>query len=475
MDLLPRLTIGLTLAIAPVTTLAADPAPPDRRQLVDEVRRLQRRVEQLERQSPAARPDAAAVDRAVADVVADAGRRAQFLQSPGFAAGHDGRRFVIQSEDGSFSLSPGLFAQFRYVADYRDSAAGGTPGGGGGGDDTQAGFEMRRLRFTLDGNAFAPSTTYHVQWATGRVGGTLVLEEAWVRYQFSAAPLALRLGTFANPFAHETGVHAGRQLAVDRSIPHEIFAGGGTGTENYVQGAEAVYQPTDALRLTAAYHDGFNSRNTNFADAGGGSPLLGLADGQWGAYGRVEVKLAGDWRAYDDFSARDTKKDLLVLGVGGDVDAGRGLTAYFHTADAQWEPAAVPGLGVYAAYYGLLRDFRSAAAGVEDRPYDWGAVAQVGYLLNPRWEVFGRYGYTSLDAGAPTGTGTLGAAARAQDTIHELTIGVHHYFRGDAAKVTVDVTYLPDGSPVDLNGIGVLAQPAGDPQFVVRGQLQLWL
>ncbi|HEX8913434.1 MAG TPA: porin, partial [Humisphaera sp.] len=443
-----------------------------------ELRALRQRVAELERrQAGAAAADRFAADRAVADVLADADRRSRQLQAGGFTAGYSGGRFLIQSEDGNFVLNPNLIAQFRYVADWREGGK-----NGGADDDTQSGFEVRRLRLNLDGNAFSPSLTYHVQWATSRTGGNLVLEEAWARWQFEKTPFAVRAGTFADTWAHETGVHTGRQLAVDRSVPHEIFAGGLTGTENYVQGVELQVQPTDDLRAAVSYHDGFNSRNTAFTDAGGGSPPLGLNNVQWGVAARAEYKLAGDWRNYGDFSALGTKKDLLVIGAGGDVDAADGVTAYFHTADVQWEPASVPGLSVFAAYYGLLRDVRRPAAGTTGSPYDWGAVVQVGYLIGGGdgagagyWEVFGRYSYTALDAAAPGGAGTLGAAARTNDAVHEITLGVNRYFRGHAAKLTVDVTYLPTGSPLDLNGVGILAQPSDDPQVVFRGQFQLML
>ena len=40
---------------------------------------------------------------------------------------------------------------------------------------------------------------------------------------------------------------------------------------------------------------------------------------------------------------------------------------------------------------------------------------------------------------------------------HEFTVGVNYYSSGHAAKFTVDAVYLPDGTPDNETGIGVLA------------------
>jgi hypothetical protein len=63
-----------------------------------------------------------------------------------------------------------------------------------------------------------------------------------------------------------------------------------------------------------------------------------------------------------------------------------------------------------------------------------------------------------------------------EDTIHEFTAGVNYYLGWDGAfghraKITVDVVYLPNGSPNDQTGLGVLA--GTEDQFVLRGQFQL--
>ena len=67
----------------------------------------------------------------------------------------------------------------------------------------------------------------------------------------------------------------------------------------------------------------------------------------------------------------------------------------------------------------------------------------------------------------------LAVVAIDEDTFNELTAGVNYYMSGHAAKLTVDVTYLPDGSPTNETGIGFLDPDADSDQFVLRGQFQL--
>ena len=59
------------------------------------------------------------------------------------------------------------------------------------------------------------------------------------------------------------------------------------------------------------------------------------------------------------------------------------------------------------------------------------------------------------------------------DTLHEIAVGANYYLHGHDAKFTFDALWLPDGSPVNDSGSGVLA--ADDAEFVFRGQFQLLL
>jgi hypothetical protein len=94
-------------------------------------------------------------------------------------------------------------------------------------------------------------------------------------------------------------------------------------------------------------------------------------------------------------------------------------------------------------------------------------LVQAGYLLNPSWEIFGRYDVVSLDDDYVSG----------ENTFNEFTAGVNWFLGADGsalhrAKITLDVIYLPEGSPSNQTGVGVLSNP-GEDEFVFRAQFQL--
>ena len=473
--------LGVGGAFGFVPAAFADDAR-DTQELKDQIRLLQAKVEQMEtRQQQQAQAQAQAqpqpqtqkvgkeaVDSAVGEVQGDAERRSRplSLAPQGFTAGYDNGKFIIQSEDGAFLMNPNAQFQFRYVANHRDADDEDET-------DSQLGFEVRRLKLNLDGNVFSKNTVYKLQWATNRSGGGLALEEAWVRHAFGEnfwggklSNWAIKAGQFKDPVFHEEITSSKRQLAVDRSLLNEALAGGVT---DYEQGVTLIYDPKNSpigvpMRAEVGFIDGANSDNTNFTDTGGPA-MLGITNASWGALARVDVKLSGDWKNYDDFTAMKTTDYLAVVGGGVNVTEGDGGFLYLHTVDVQWEPGnMVKGLGVYAAYVGAYQDLRGEDA---DDPYHWGFLVQAGYMLNDQWEVFGRYDYTDLDLEAVGG-------GDAEDKLHEITVGVNYYMKGHASKITADVTWLPNGSPVDLNGIGVLESGEED-QFFVRVQYQLLL
>ena len=96
-----------------------------------------------------------------------------------------------------------------------------------------------------------------------------------------------------------------------------------------------------------------------------------------------------------------------------------------------------------------------------------GALGQVGYAINQKWEPFVRYDVVVLE----DDTG-------GDDDYNEFTIGVNYFLGEDGAwghraKFTFDFLYLPDGAPSDQTGVGVLA--SDDAEYVFRGQFQLML
>ncbi len=430
---------------------AAQAAEPTQQDLINKVQELQAKVERLEANHSAPAYSTADVDRAVESVIRDADKRSQLLADGGGFMGGWENGFKIRSADGNFLLHPWLQMQFRNITNYRQDAK-----QSGQGDDLQNGFELRRMKFGFDGNAFSPNLTYLFLWATDRHDGIPKLEDAWVKYKF-ADGLAVKAGQIKNPLDHEQIVSSKYQLAVERSLIAGVFVNG----DDYVQGVSLIFDGGGALRGEAAFTDGIRSQNENFQDfpsqTNGNSPKA-----DWGAAGRIEYKVMGDWKGYDYISALNNKKELLVFGAAADYTEIGHTGVLTHVADGQYTTAG--GFSLYGAFLGRYTA-RNASAGNADT-YDCTARVFVSYLVDPKLEPFLQYQYIHFDPKAMSpGTDNL---------VHDFTVGVNYYLYGQSAKFTIDASYLPNGSPVSDDSSGVLSNN-GKNEFIVRAQFQLLL
>ena len=453
------------MVLGAATARAADaPDAPRVDDLKQQIQVLQERVRNLESGGTSTRPSVAADDPAtISSVLADdAERRSRVLNlaaGGGLTAGYD-KGFFLKSEDGNFLLKPSVNFQFRYVANERNDV-----GGASTEDQFSDGFEVRRARFRFDGNVISPKLTYSFVWDTNRAGGNVTLLDAWAQYQLTP-DLAVKGGQFKESWDHERDVSGFQQLAVDRSLIDAFLGGNLT---DRVQGVSLILGGTKdrPYRAELAYHDGANSKNTNFQDyPTGASASVVNAATHWGTGLRGEYKLSGDWANYKDFTAKGTKNNLLVVGGGAEYSDHIGYNVLLATADVQWELA--DRLGIFGAVNASYNDPHSGSS--NSSRTDYGALVQAGYLLNKKWEVFGRYDFVKLDEDA--------VPAGAEDLIQEITAGFNYYLGPDGnalhrAKFTVDFTYLPDGSPSDQTQAGVLASD-GD-EFLLRAQFQLML
>ena len=425
----------------PGTAAAAGSA--DVAEMQRQIAALQARVNQME--AAQNRVTAAEADAAIARVGAGESRDEAQAESPFLAGWDDG--FKLVSEDGNFELAVGFQFQFRSVTNFTDA------GGGDDFEDTQNGFEIRRMKVEAEGTAFDPNFFYRFRLAVNRSEGTPELEYAYVGYELTP-DVSFLVGQFKDDVYQEESTSSSKQLAVDRSLVNELLGGGLT---DYAQGVQLLYGPKESpLKAAVAYHDGLNTDNTNYTNSGGAAGITP----DYGVSSRVVYKAFGDYKAYKDFTALGTKEPLLVFGVGGNYSAGGDDSVILHTADVQYEPNGQ--LGLFAGYYGAYTD-SDATDG-----YNYGVMGQAGYLLTEGgpWEVFGRYSLTKFDDEG----GFVDAGD--EDTYNEITGGLNYYFEKHAAKVTVDVTYLPDGTP-GVSGVGFRA--SDEDEIVIRGQFQLLL
>jgi hypothetical protein len=436
----------LVVARAPAADPPATSTEPTRQELLEQIKSLQSRVERLEAQQSA--PSKAEVDATVAVLMRDAERRSQFMGDTPLAPGWENGRFQLVSEDRNYVLRPWLEFQLRNVTNFRNDAK------ASGGDDFENGFEIRRAKFGFDGNVFSPNTTYNINWATDRHDGHVFLELAWVRYQFQG-PWAIEGGQFRDPFSHENLLSGPNQLTVDRSLMTDVFAGG----DNYVQGVTALYQ-ADNWHGQAAFTDGArNNFDQNFEDFPASNANFGVA-------GRIERKFRGDWHDYGDFTALGTKSELIVAGAGADFTQAGDTGIFLHTVDLAYEHPG--GFSAYGSFMGRYTQDAPISATPAPRSdlYDWGILAQAGYLFRSHWEPYARYEFLKLDPdGLPAGS---------QNDVHVFIIGTNYYLHGQQAKFTVDFMWLPNGSPGSDDGSGILASD-GKAEYILRGQFQLLL
>ena len=412
--------------------------------LRQEVKDLRQQIRPADKTATATPPDSAAPP--FDEALRDADRRQPRMDMSGLTAGwDDDRGFFLRSDDGNFLLSPFSLLQVRGATAVRQHS---NPGGD---PDTQSGFEIRRLQLGLNGHVFSPDFTYRIFWQSSELTtGNLSLLMAWVQYRFHGTPWVIGGGQFKDPLDHEQLISDAKQLASDRTFVDDNLAGG----EAFSRGVTLRYDDQGPLRAEAALTSGFNVPNTNFQPFPTNPDDFGLA-------ARGEYKLFGDWRDYEQFSSQGNHANLLVVGAGVDYTEAGHTDFIRHVIDAQFNPGP---FGLYAAYLG--RYTRGNTAGRGGNTYDPSARAQVSYTITPHWEVFGRYDYLHFDERE------FKTATRS--TVHEITGGLNYYFFGQNAKITLDVSYLPSGSPAADAGNDILAN-TGHGELVARGQFQLLL
>lgn len=447
-----RLTVVLLAAGAASLARGAD--EPTTAEMMQQIKALQEKVQQLEQRTDQA-AHARDIDEITRQVLADAQKRSQLMDMEGFTGGYSNGKFLLRSADGNFELHPWGQLVFRNVTNFRQSVSAGS-------DDLQNGFEVRRAKIGIEGNMFTPKLIYGFTWGTDRKSGSLLLEEAWAKFRFNDS-FAIQAGQMKGPFAHESRVSSKKLFAAERTLLNDNFTGG----DDYVQGVSFIFNDQvkrGPLRVEAAITDGSkNNLNQNFQD-------FPVNNADFGVAGRLEYFALGTPKQYEDFDAMGNTTNLLVFGGGLDFTEAGNTNIFLQTADVQFEDTR--GLALYGAFYGRYTQNSPvganpappAVASAENDLYDWGFFAQAGYLINQKWEPFARYSFIDFDSD--------GFAAGVENQVHEITLGVNYFIYGHNAKLTLDGTWLPNGSPVADDGAGILAND-GESEFVIRAQFQL--
>ncbi|MGA2497797.1 MAG: porin [Tepidisphaeraceae bacterium] len=446
------------LRAAAIVAVAGLSAYADTSELEQQVQELKGQVATLQARQAAGSKEMAAT---IESVLRDAEQRSQMLAAGDSGAGYDNGFFI---KSGAFELRPGILFQFWNVTDYRTNI--GDPKN----DQVENGFEIHRLELSFDGTAFTKGLLYRFEWNTGTEGGGLTLEDAYAIY-FFADQWALLAGQFKYPVNHEAVVGDGNQLAAERSLLDAYLGGGAF---NRVQGVGIVYgggQENNPINAVVALDDGPNSANTNYIGHYPNDPSpasFGPHSYDFGFGGRLNYKVTGKWADYNDFTARNVKETLFVVGADGNWSQGGDGNLLAANVDAQAK--FTNGLSFYGGV--TVAHFDKEATG-GDALTHWGFILQGAYAINPAWEVFARYSYVDIDGGVTKGTDT-------EDQFHEITVGVNYYLgengsAGHRAKVTLDLNYLINGTPTPLTRYGYLGDSNFDTEISLRAQFQLAL
>ncbi len=386
---------------------------------------------------------AAEVKALVHEVLADADTRATLLQE-GLSAGYD-KKFFLQSNDGSFRMNIEGQVQMRYIINNQ-SDRDGAPGES---DDTVNGFELRRTKVGFNGHVGSPRIGYDIVLAADRNGGDVLVEDAVLSYELSDRFKVLG-GRFKLPFARQELISSKRQLAVDRSSVLEYF------TVNRAEQLQLQYSG-DAFKVMASFSDGANTGFDDFAED----------TAEYALTGRVDVKLAGDWKQASDLAAYEDEFAAFMGGAFHYEQSDEGATG----VDSDYWVATVDALVKSGPVSGQAAVFYADGDGDAGGPDDaWGAFVEAGYSLNKQWQPFARWEYLDVDG--------------LDNEVQIATVGVNYHLRGHAAKFTLDAAWKYAGdNPATLgtlnggefsDGLGWAGGVNDDEdQVTVRGQFQL--
>jgi hypothetical protein len=494
--LVPRpLRLISTLAIFAIgfgaSFARADDLSPADQQMQQKIDQLEAKVQALETQQAQQSTD----DTATLQKIESAADDQSKLMSVGTGmTGYDPVNGLnISSDDGNFLLHPWILAQFRGTFNDRQSVQsfnGGLDPGGGTtvpqtGSGEHDGFEIHHLMIGIDGHVISPLLQYFVMIDVPSSGGGETLQDAYATYRCCEnSPIGFKAGQFIDPVWHESNVDDGHLATVDRSLAGALL-GGNTGLNDgaeRTQGVGITYQRS-CLHGEFDLTDGRDTANTPFYDVS----VNGIAPPQnFGMSARVEYKLRGDdtaWNAYDSLSAYGAKTDFFIVGGGLEWVEASNFDNIYLTVDGQYTTQS--GLSIYGA---LLEDYADWSDNSNSPPQtplnldaagsypNFGCILQVSLRIKPQVEPFVRYDVAILNSRYASilafANKEPGGDARATANNHEFTAGVNYYLYGYRAKVTGDISFLPNGSVIDAPGLGILANQ-DHSEWIGRLQFQL--
>jgi len=429
----------------------------------------------------------------VQDVLADADTRAS-LQGTGMTAGYDDG-FVINSNDGNFSLKINGLMQNRWIYNHRNFSYGAV--GNAAGSKNDYGFETTRAALNFSGTAgkgfyynmrmqYSP---YENTLSTGAGAGDLGIDWAYVGMDLGSGGWSLQAGQQKFDVMRAWMVNAEDQQFIERG--NQVYF---WGTSDYTNGLKLKYAG-DSFRANVMYSNGSGVGTTGTAFSNGNPGYAGnTAD--WAFSGRVEWKASGTWSQFDGQGSPRGSEAGMLFGFGAagmKPDMDRTDTTGLQSPGTQWLITAdatmdFGGLNVGASLtYGDDEPRGVAAAlpntvSTPDNQVGW--AIEAGYYVSADWELLARYQY--LDSGLKDTTRDLGLGDTVgSDNFKTFTFGANYYMSANA-KLSMDWGYQWGGNlnvggaayagwqntagAVDAAGADV---SGNTKQWMVRMQLQL--
>ncbi|MBT8484651.1 MAG: hypothetical protein HKO59_10015 [Phycisphaerales bacterium] len=422
----------------------------DNERMQDEIDRL--RVETSDNWLTETRADE--IRTLVSDVLADADLRTNHLQN-GLAAGWS-EHFYLASPDGRFKLQLDGQIQTRFIWSYHDQR-----------DRHRSGYEVTRSKLTLRGNVFGPDVSYlirtdHTRNEPGLVTGLYFMQDVWIGFQLDNE-WSLRAGQFKLPYNREELISSSRQMAVERSLVNENMNIGRS------QGVELSFVDETA-KFMLATSDGGSDNLGGFGNLLGTFPPYSNAldeDVEWAFTTRYELKAAGTWNQFTDFTSRPEEEFGLLFGLGGhfqqnesnnnptgDRDEHRWVAGAFDVS-AEW--------GGASAFFSIMHSY--VDNGSFGQINITGVTLEGAFYMTPKVEVFARWEY-----------GWWRFSNFDFSDLHAVTLGVNYYIDGHDLKWTTDIGFgvgkIDQNWEADIAGWRQDADSA-EPQVVFRTQFQL--
>ncbi len=414
-----------------------------------------------------AKQRAAEVRAIVESTLKESKKESQYLDNP-IQAGYD-NGFFIRSADKDFQLNINGYLQFRYS--YAAAGTASTPAGASSAHKNYSGFNFRRARLILSGNAFqnfiyciSGDFQTGISGASAGSNNAFAILDTWAGYKFSPM-FVVRAGSMLVPFTHV-----------------EYFS---SGTE--FPDFAVVEAPFDPVRSDAVDLDGtlithklnyeIQVNNGSTSQDNGAVGPGGHFGNRMGVYGRVNFAGAGKISDFNDSpDVEDNQHFVWLLGAAAGYESQN--SALQQTTSNPGLPTTAGNFASYTLNGGLVRATVDAHAkyrgfsfnsAVYYQHYDNTPVAtfgysslgelgyygEVGYFLVPhKWEIAGRAGELLF---SHTG-----------QHMYEGTLGLNYYIFGENAKIQTAVTYVNNAAYTNTN----LGTTAGTNDWIGQVQFQ---